>query len=89
MVRERLFREVIFEPFVIDPNVKKTHATQTQKKGVSGRGNSTMQSPEVEPGWYVPETELPPTSPRDGQLQFRKMKTEANVGINLAQLTPC
>lgn len=28
MVRERRFREVIFEPFVIDPNVKKMHATQ-------------------------------------------------------------
>ena len=28
MVRERLFREVIFEPFVIDPNIKKMHATQ-------------------------------------------------------------
>lgn len=72
MVRERLFREVIFEPFGIDPNVKKMHATQTQKKGVSGRGTSTMQSPEVEPGWYVPETEPPRPAPEMGNCSSER-----------------
>ena len=39
---------------------KDARHAKTQEKAVSGRGNGTMQSPEVEPGWYAPEIEPPP-----------------------------
>lgn len=55
--QERLARQVIFELFVTDPNVKEMQAMQRLGRRVFlAEGTAQCKGPKMEPGWCVPET---------------------------------
>lgn len=78
MVRESLSRKVTFELFLIDLSIRKTQAMQGLRTWTSqAEGIVPCKGPMVESNLECSRNRTVLTTPRDGQWQFRKVKTEA------------